>query len=151
MTETDKNTTEGTAPQVKHKVKHIDFRVTEEQYESIAKEAAGCGKTISDYCRDLVIGFIPHLLMTEAQEKALAGLVAARSELVHFRTALLALPPSKRKQLFKSPEFMKKWQGYINGLIKYWGEIRNHFLDIHEDDSIRKIDTARKGDGTVHN
>lgn len=143
MAEPSKPTAEGTPTEMKHKVRHIDFRVTEEQYKEITDKAVACGKTISDYCRDLVIGFIPHLLMTVAQEKALTGLVAARSELVHFRNALLTFPPSRRKQLFKSVEFMKKWMQYINLLIQRWGEIRDYFLDIQADDSIRKVDTTR--------
>ena len=139
------------ATEGKHKVKHIDFRVTEEQYNLIASHAASCGKTISDYVRDLVLGFIPHLLMTDEQAQALTALVAARSELIRFRNAFEATPKSKRKQLFKSVEFMKKWLKYINYLIECWGKIKNHFLDIYDDDSIRKSDSPREGDDAVRN
>ena len=147
MEDNNTSTPQATAAEPKeeqHKVKDIHFRVTLEQHKEIEAKAAATGRTISDYCRDLVIGYEPHLIMTDKQMEALTGFVAARSELVRFRSGFQGLPQAKRKQLFKSPDFMKKWWQYVNYLINYWGEIKDYFLDIHktpnEDDSIRKTD-----------
>lgn len=113
-----------------NKGKHIGFRLTDEQYEDIQGKAASCGMSVSDYIRSLVSGFIPHLIMTDEQAKALSGFVAARSELVHFRNAFQNLPQDKRKLLFKNEKFMGKWLSYVNYLIKHWAEIKNHFQNV---------------------
>ena len=127
----------------KLKRKHIDFRVTDSQYDEIKDKALRCGRSVSDYVRDLVIGYVPHLLMTRAQEKALAFLGAGRSELVRFRNAFRAMSQERRKQFFDDPEFMAEWLQYVNYLIIRWKKIKNFFLDLHDDDSKGKIDSAR--------
>ena len=127
----------------KLKRKHIDFRVTDSQYDEIRDKALRCGRSVSDYVRDLVIGYVPHLLMTRAQEKALAFLGAGRSELVRFRNAFQAMSQERRKQLFDDPVFMAEWLQYVNYLIIRWKKIKKFFLDLHDDDSKGKIDSAR--------
>lgn len=112
----------------KPKTKHIDVRFTEDENDIIEKAAAACGMFKSNYLHDLGLGHQPKQLMTEEQEKALKGLLAARSDLVHFMNALNALPQAARKKLFKNEEFMQEWMKNLKRLIAEIDKIKGLFL-----------------------
>ena len=112
------------------KIRHIDVRFTEEEYNLVVHNARLSGRSKSTYLHDLGIGHKPSLPMTSEQEEALKGLIGARSELVYVRNALHALPQTERLKLFKRSDFMERWLQGINTLIEELSRIRDKFLDM---------------------
>ena len=101
MTKDKNNNTEKTSRKRPPKIRHIDVRFTEEEYNLVVHNARLSGRSKSTYLHDLGIGHKPSLPMTAEQEEALKGLIGARSELVYVRNALHALPQAERLKLFK--------------------------------------------------
>lgn len=112
------------------KIRHIDVRFTEEEYNQVVHNARLSGRSKSTYLHDLGIGYKPSLPMTTGQEEALKGLIGARSELVYVRNALHALPQTERLKLFKRADFMERWLQGINTLIEELSRIRDKFMDM---------------------
>lgn len=124
------NNTENTSMKRPPKIRHIDVRFTEEQYNQVVQNAQLSGRSKSIYLHDLGIGHKPSLPMTAGQEEALKDLIVARAELVYVRNALHALPQTERLKLFKRADFMERWLQGINILIEELSRIRDKFLDM---------------------
>lgn len=112
------------------KIRHIDVRFTEEEFDLIVRNAEKTGRGKSNYLHDIGIGHSPSLPMTAEQQEALKGLTGARAELVHIRNALHALPQVERKKLFKRADFMERWIKGINSIIEEWSRIRDKFMEM---------------------
>ena len=110
------------------KIRHIDVRFTEEEYNEVVHNARLSGRSKSTYLHDLGIGHKPSLPMTEGQEEALKGLIGARSELVYVRNALHALPQTERLKLFKRADFMERRLQGINTLTEELSRTTDNFL-----------------------
>ncbi len=115
------------APETPAKLKHIDVRFTDDEYNLVVGKAAKCGKPKSIYIHDLAIGHQPCQLMTDAQEAALMSLGDARSELVSVRNALHGQSQEMRKRLFKNEQFMQMWISSLEALIRQFTQIQHHF------------------------
>lgn len=112
------------------KIKHIDVRFIEEEFDLIVRNAQKTGRGKSNYLHDIGVGHSPSLPMTVEQQEALKGLTGARAELVYIRNALHALPQTERKKLFKRADFMERWIKGINSIIEEWSRIRDKFMEM---------------------
>ena len=130
MKEDKNNNTEKISRKRPPKNKHIDVRFTEDEFNTVLKNAQLSGRSKSIYLHDIAIGHNPSLPMTAEQQEALKGLTGARAELVYVRNALHALPQAERKKLFKRADFMARWMQGINSLIEEWSHIRDNFINM---------------------
>lgn len=112
------------------KIRHIDVRFTEEEFDLIVRNAQKTGRGKSNYLHDIGVGHSPSLPMTAEQQEALKGLTGARAELVYIRNALHAMPQAERKKLFKRADFMEIWIKGINSIIEEWSCIRDKFMEM---------------------
>ena len=112
------------------KIRHIDVRFTEEEYNLVVHNARLSGRSKSTYLHDLGIGHKPSLPMTAEQEEALKGLIGARSELVYVRNALHALPQSERLKLCRRADFMERGIQGINNLMREFSQFRDRFEEM---------------------
>ena len=129
MKEDKNNNTEKISRKRPPKNKHIDVRFTEDEFNTVLKNAQLSGRNKSIYLHDIALGHKPSLPMTTEQQEALKGLTGARAELIGIRNALHALPQEERKKLFKRADFMARWMQGINSLIKEWSHIRDNFIN----------------------
>lgn len=129
MKEDKNNNTEKISRKRPPKNKHIDVRFTEDEFNTVLKNAQLSGRNKSIYLHDIALGHKPSLPMTTEQQEALKGLIGARAELIGIRNALHALPQEERKKLFKRADFMARWMQGINSLIKEWSHIRDNFIN----------------------
>lgn len=129
MKEDKNNNTEKISRKRPPKNKHIDVRFTEDEFNTVLKNAQLSGRSKSIYLHDIALGHKPSLPMTTEQQEALKGLTGARAELIGIRNALHALPQEERKKLFKRADFMARWMQGINSLIKEWSHIRDNFIN----------------------
>ena len=106
MKEDKNNNTEKISRKRPPKNKHIDVRFTEDEFNTVLKNAQLSGRSKSIY------------------------LHGARAELVYIRNALHALPQTERKKLFKRADFMERWLQGVNDIIREWSNIRNRFIDM---------------------
>ena len=130
MKEDKNNNTEKISRKRPPKNKHIDVRFTEDEFNTVLKNAQLSGRSKSIYLHDIALGHKPSLPMTTEQQEALKGLTGARAELVYIRNALHALPQTERKKLFKRADFMERWLQGVNDIIREWSDIRNRFIDM---------------------
>lgn len=98
MKEDKNNNTEKISRKRPPKNKHIDVRFTEDEFNTVLKNAQLSGRSKSIYLHDIALGHKPSLPMTTEQQEALKGLTGARAELVYIRNALHALPQTERKK-----------------------------------------------------
>ena len=97
MKEDKNNDTEIISRKRPPKNKHIDVRFTEDEFNTVLKNAQLSGRNKSIYLHDIALGHKPSLPMTTEQQEALKGLTGARAELVYIRNALHALPQTERR------------------------------------------------------
>lgn len=107
--------------------KRIEARVTDQEYATIAKKAAVCYRTMSDYFREVALGHEPRQHMTEREIEALSMLAAARSDLVRIASRANKIPPHERARYFNDPDFIEKWMRVALPIIKRMKEIDEYF------------------------
>jgi len=103
--------------------RHVDFRVSHEEYGIGRKNADACGLSVSEYCRRLFLGQKPRLHLTEKETEAYKSLADARGDLVHVRNALKGRTQQQIRNYFNDDEFMRSWIIAINNIIIQWDTI----------------------------
>ncbi len=103
--------------------KHLDARVSPEEYEAVSKKAAACGLSLSEYTRKCALGHNPKLHLTEREREAYCSLADARGDIVHIRSALKGKTQEQIKSYFKNERFMRAWIDAITNLINQWDRI----------------------------
>lgn len=103
--------------------KHLDARVSPEEYEAVSKKAAACGLSLSEYTRKCALGHNPKLHLAEREREAYCSLADARGDIVHIRSALKGKTQEQIKSYFKNERFMRAWIDAITNLINQWDRI----------------------------
>ena len=109
----------------KGRTRHIDIRLTEEEYEMVIKKATECGLTLSSYGRKLCQGHRPSRRLTQDEMQALNSLSDARADLIRIQNTLKSKPDEVKKQYFRDATFMRLWIASVDKLIVRWGQIRD--------------------------
>lgn len=109
----------------KGRTRHIDIRLTEEEYEMVVKKATECGMTLSSYGRKLFQGHQPSRRLTQDEMQALNSLSDARADLIRIQNTLKGKPDEVKKQYFRDVTFMRLWIASVDKLIVRWGQIRD--------------------------
>ena len=109
----------------KGRTRHIDIRLTEEEYEMVVKKATECGMTLSSYGRKLFQGHRPSRRLTHDEMQALNSLSDARADLIRIQNTLKGKPDTVKKQYFRDATFMRLWIASVDKLIVRWGQIRD--------------------------
>lgn len=106
-----------------NKTCRMGFRATQQEQITIQAKAQACGKSVSSYIRQCVLGHKPKLRMTRSQAQAYISISEARGDLIHIKNALNAMSQEDRVRCFADPYFMRRWISSANKLIKRWREI----------------------------
>ena len=85
------------------RTRHIDIRLTEKEYETVAAKAAECGMTLSNYGRKLLQNHHPNKRLSNDEMK---------------------------KRYFRDENYMRAWIEAVNRLIARWGQIRDSINQI---------------------
>ena len=109
----------------KGRTRHIDIRLTEEEYEMVIKKATECGMTLSSYGRKLFQGHRPSRRLAQDEMQALNSLSDARADLIRIQNTLKGKPDEVKKQYFRDVTFMRLWIASVDKLIVRWGQIRD--------------------------
>ena len=109
----------------KGRTKHIDIRLTKEEYEMVIKKATECGMTLSSYGRKLFQEHRPSRRLTQDEIQALNSLSDARADLIRIQNTLKGKPDEVKKQYFRDVTFMRLWIASVDKLIVRWGQIRD--------------------------
>lgn len=105
MKEDKNNNTEKISRKRPPKNKHIDVRFTEDEFNTVLKNAQLSGRSKSIYLHDIALGHKPSLPMTTEQQEALKGLTGARAELVYIRQCASRLATNRTKETLQESGF----------------------------------------------
>ena len=106
-----------------NRTRHLDARVTPEEYEAASKKAAACGLSLSEYTRKCVLGHDPKLHLTDREIEAYCSLTDARGDMIHIRNALKGKSQEQIKSYFNNTRFMRAWIDAITNIIIQWNRI----------------------------
>ncbi len=109
--------------------RHVDFRVSEEEYAKGLGNAEACGLSVSEFCRRCFTGHEPKLHLTDREIEAFKSLTDARGDLVHIRSALKGRTQEQIRNYFNNPDFMRRWIMAINKVIAQWDNIIEQLKD----------------------
>lgn len=87
-------------------------KVTPQEHAEIARAAADCGITLSEFVRARCLGYRPASRLSHFEKQRLSQLEACRTDMVHFANALAALSREEKMQLFHQQPYMLQW--YLN-------------------------------------
>lgn len=105
------------------RIKRLEARVTEAEYEKIEAQAKECGLSVSEYTRQVALGQHPRKRLDDREIEALCSLSDARADLVKIAAAVKSIQADKRRLVFKDPAFVERWMRAAVPLIQRWGEI----------------------------
>lgn len=125
------------------RTRHIDIRLTEKEYETVAAKAAECGMTLSNYGRKLLQNHHPNKRLSNEEVQGLNSLSDARADLIRIQNVLKGKPDEIKKRYFRDENYMRAWIEAVNRLIARWGQIRNSINQIRSYDSTRKRNLSR--------
>ena len=112
------------------RTRHIDIRLTEKEYETVAAKAAECGMTLSNYGRKLLQNHHPNKRLSNEEVQGLNSLSDARADLIRIQNVLKGKPEEIKKRYFRDDNYMRAWIEAVNRLIARWGQIRNSINQI---------------------
>ena len=104
------------------RTRHIDIRLTEKEYETVAAKAAECGMTLSNYGRKLLQNHHPNKRLSNEEVQGLNSLSDARADLIRIQNVLKGKPDEMKKRYFRDEA--------VNRLIARWGQIRDSINQI---------------------
>ena len=107
------------------RTKHIDIRLTEDEYTMVVSNANECGLTLSDYGRRLLQNHRPNKRLSIDEVNALNSLSDARADLIRIQNVLKSKPDEIKRQYFRDATFMRTWIASVDRLIIRWGQIRD--------------------------
>ena len=108
--------------------RHIDIRLTEEEYKMIVEKAAKCGLTLSNYGRKLLQNHHPSKRLSDEEVQGLNS--DARADLIRIQNILKGKPDEIKKRYFRDENYMRAWIEAVNRLIARWGQIRDSINQI---------------------
>ena len=108
------------------RTRHIDIRLTDEEYSDVLKKATECGMTLSNYGRRVLGNHHPNKRLSEEDLHALNSLSDARADLIRIQNVLKGKSENVKKLYFHDISYMRTWISAINKLIIRWGEIRKN-------------------------
>lgn len=103
--------------------KHLDARVTPEEYAQAKEKADACGMSLSEYTRKCTLGHEPKLHLTQREIEAYNSLSDARGDIVHIRSALHGKSQEQIKSYFANNRFMRAWIEAAAKIIVQWDNI----------------------------
>ena len=112
------------------RTRHIDIRLTENEYEMIVEKAAECGLTLSNYGRKLLQNHHPNKRLSDEEVQGLNSLSDARADLIRIQNVLKGKPDEIKKRYFRDENYMRAWIEAVNSLIVRWGQIRDSINQI---------------------
>ena len=110
--------------------RHIDIRLTEEEYKKVFEKAAECGLTLSNYGRRLLQNHHPSKRLSEEDVQGLNSLSDARADLIRIQNVLKGKRDEIKKRYFRDENYMRAWIEAVNRLIVRWGQIRDSINQI---------------------
>jgi len=110
--------------------RHIDIRLTEEEYKMVVEKAAECGLTLSNYGRKLLQNHHPSKRLSDEEVQGLNSLSDARADLIRIQNVLKGKPDEIKKRYFRDENYMRAWIEAVNRLIVRWGQIRDSINQI---------------------
>ena len=110
--------------------RHIDIRLTEEEYKMVVEKAAECGLTLSNYGRKLLQNHHPSKRLSDEEVQGLNSLSDARADLIRIQNVLKGKPEEIKKRYFRDENYMRAWIEAVNRLIVRWGQIRDSINQI---------------------
>ena len=102
------------------RTRHIDIRLTENEYEMIVEKAAECGLTLSNYGRKLLQNHHPNKRLSDEEV----------ADLIRIQNVLKGKPDEIKKRYFRDENYMRAWIEAVNRLIVRWGQIRDSINQI---------------------
>lgn len=87
----------------------LSLKVNEEERNTIKEKARNCGKSTSNYLRDVGCGHEPRHILTDDEKAAFDLLDGVRDDMIKFGNSLRGLDSTQRKILFQSGEVMNVW------------------------------------------
>lgn len=111
------------------RTRHIDYRVTPEEYGLIVEKANACGITTGEFCRRCALGHTPKLHLTEREAEAYCSLADARGDIVHIRSALKGKSQEQIRRYFNDDRFMRSWIQAVTNIIIQWDNIIEQMKD----------------------
>ncbi len=115
-----KKRTKNEAPK---RIKRLEARVTEAEYEKIEALSKECGLSVSEYTRQVAFGQHPRKRLDDHEIDALCSLSDARADLIKIAAAVKSIQSDKRGLVFKDPAFVERWMRAAVPLIQRWSEI----------------------------
>ena len=100
--------------------RHIDIRLTEEEYKMVVEKAAECGLTLSNYGRKLLQNHHPSKRLSDEEVQGLNSLSDARADLIRIQNVLKGKPDEIKKRYFRDENYMRAWIEAVNRLIVRW-------------------------------
>lgn len=110
--------------------RHIDIRLTEEEYKMVVEKARECGLTLSNYGRKLLQNHHPSKRLSDEEVQGLNSLSDARADLIRIQNVLKGKPDEIKKRYFRDENYMRAWIEAVNRLIVRWGQIRDSINQI---------------------
>ncbi|MCS2288290.1 hypothetical protein NXV11_09105 [Bacteroides fragilis] len=104
--------------------RHIDIRLTEEEYKMVVEKAAECGLTLSNYGRKLLQNHHPSKRLSDEEVQGLNSLSDARADLIRIQNVLKGKPDEIKKRYFRDENYMRAWIEAVNRLIVRWWKIQ---------------------------
>lgn len=81
------------------RTRHIDIRLTEKEYETVAAKAAECGMTLSNYGRKLLQNHHPNKRLSNEEVQGLNSLSDARADLIRIQNVLKGKPDEIKRDI----------------------------------------------------
>lgn len=103
--------------------KHLDARVTPEEYAQAKEKADACGMSLSEYTRKCTLGHEPKLHLTQREIETYNSLSDARGDIVHIRSALHGKSQEQIRSYFANDRFMRAWIEAATKIIVQWDSI----------------------------
>lgn len=97
--------------------KHVDIRMTDNLYRELSEGAKTAGKSVSEYCRELLEGKKPRAALTPEEFDAIMDLTKLRTDIQRFKAALGGrlgqMTKEERLQYLIEGQGMAWWRKYI--------------------------------------
>lgn len=87
----------------------LSLKVNEVERDIIKEKAKNCGKSTSNYLRNVGCGHEPRHILTDDEKAAFDLLDGVRDDMIKFGNALQGLDSTQRKILFQSGGTMDEW------------------------------------------
>lgn len=97
--------------------KHVDIRMTDNLYRELSEGAKTAGKSVSEYCRELLEGKKPRAALTPEEFDAIKDLTKLRTDIQRFKNALGGrlgqMTKEERLQYLVEGQTVAWWRKYI--------------------------------------